>query len=163
MPDSTETRTYEVITSSQTFRITVPAAARVSYAPVISAAGKSAYGGNALRVWLGTKATEVQLALFNNVISFRDVSMTILVRAVRKYGTEEWIEDDGSWTGEKAALVESGWINPDEIKNITIPTTEPDEVEDLSAWASTVPKWPSRTIAAKTPSTAIKHDWTKET
>jgi hypothetical protein len=125
--ESTDVRTYEIETSSSAFRIEVPANARVTYGPIIGAGGGkgSGYGnGNAFRVWLGSKDTGVQLALFNNVVSFRDLSLSIKRRAVRKYGTEEWMVDDGSWTGKKSEQVEKRWVPMDELDE---PTAEPTE------------------------------------
>jgi hypothetical protein len=141
-----ETRTYEIVCSNETFRFTVPSNARVTYAPVVSPAGGRSYGGNALRFWLGAKESGTQLALFNNVVSFRDLSMALQVRAVRKYGSQDWIEDDGTWVGEKADQVERGWASVDDALPIhmTGTTEDPDEV-------FTVPlSSPSRrTIAAR--------------
>lgn len=111
-----EVRTYEITCAGGVFRIEVPASARVSYGPIVSAAGKPSYGGNALRIWQGTKATEVQRALFNDVTSFRDLSLPMKVRAVRMFGQEDWWLDDGSWTGRKADLVERDWMDADQIK-----------------------------------------------
>jgi hypothetical protein len=123
-----EIRTYEITTSEGMFRIDVPASARVSYGPVIGAAGKASYAasGNCLRIWQGTKATEVQRALFQNVISFRDTSLPLQRMAVRKFGTEEWIADDGTWVGKKAELVERAWKSVDEIVPAT-PTPMPED------------------------------------
>ena len=141
-----ETRTYEIVCSNETFRFTVPSNARVTYAPVVSPAGGRSYGGNALRFWLGAKESGTQLALFNNVVSFRDLSLTLQVRAVRKYGSQDWIEDDGTWTGEKADQVERGWASVDDVLPIHIAagtTEDPDEV-------FTVPLLkPHRTIASR--------------
>lgn len=113
-----DVRTYEVVTGGGTFRIDVPASARVSYGPVIGAAGKVSYGGNCLRIWQGTKATEVQRALFNDVLTFRDLSIPMQVRAVRKYGAaeDEWFIDDGSWTGKRSEEVERSWKPADDVR-----------------------------------------------
>jgi hypothetical protein len=122
MPDSTETRTYEVTTKAGDFRITVPADTRVTFGPVVSVAGKPSYGegGHSLRFW---KGKDTQLALFLNVVAFRDTSLPMQVRAVRKYGTEDWMVDDGSWIGPKTEQVERGWIDFDDIRE---PADDPD-------------------------------------
>lgn len=141
--DTGEIRTYEVVTSGGVFRVDVPASARVSYGPVIGAAGKAAYGGNCLRIWQGTKATEVQRALFHDVLSFRDLSIPMKVRAVRKYGNPEteWWQDNGGWTGKRADLVEKAWKDADEI--VEMPSEEMPEKPDFNVYDG------SRSLIAK--------------
>ena len=114
MPESTDTRTYEVVTSDGTFRIDVPANAKITFGPVVGASGKPSFGesGNSLRIWEGEK---IQRALFLGVRSFRDLSMPMTIRAVREFGKEEWWADDGSWTGSRAELVERSWRSPDDL------------------------------------------------
>ena len=46
---------------------------------------------------------------------FHDISIPVQVRAVRYFGTEAWLVDDGSYINGKAALVEKGWIDEDKI------------------------------------------------
>lgn len=124
MTDET-TRTYEVVTKDGTFRIDIPANAKITYGPIIGVTGKPSYdgGGNSLRIWEGEK---VQRALFLGVISFRDLSMPMKVRAVRAYGTESWVKDDGTWTGKRADLVEKGWVSSDDLTSEIIETIDPD-------------------------------------
>lgn len=130
MPDSTEaTRTYEVVTTDGTFRIDVPANAKITYGPVIGVGGKAAFDGrgdgNSLRIWEGEK---IQRALFLGVKSFRDCSMPMKVKAVRLFGAENWIKDDGTWTGKRADLVEKGWVLSDDITDEVIESIEAREL-----------------------------------
>jgi hypothetical protein len=130
-----EVRTYEIVTHDGTYRLDVPVTARVTYGPVIGAAGKSSYGatGNVLRIWEGTKANEVQRALFQNVTAFRDLSLPMRVRAVRRFGSEDWFLDDGrTWVGPKADQVERAWKNADEIKNSPMPPDDEPSEDDGS-------------------------------
>lgn len=106
-------------------RIEIPADWRITFGPVIGVAGKAAYGsGNVLRVWEGK---DHQRGLWSNVMSFRDLSIVRLVAAVRKYGTEEWYADDNNtWKGDNADLVEKGW-KPDTEVNFDTPPFVPDD------------------------------------
>lgn len=108
----TDTRTLEIVMESGIDRITIPATWRITYGPVIGAAGKTSYGGNALRVWEGK---DHQRGLWNNVISFRDLSITRLIAAIRKFGDTEWWRDDGTWIGPFADLVEKAWMSADDV------------------------------------------------
>ena len=109
-------------------RIVIPADWRITYGPVIGAAGKASYGvaGNVLRVWEGR---DHQRGLWSNVVSFRDLSITRLVAAVRKYGTDEWYADDNNtWKGPNADLVEKGWQPDNEVSFETPPFVPDDSV-----------------------------------
>ena len=100
-------RTLEIVMTSGRERVRVPATWRITYGPVIGAAGKSSYGGNVLRIWEGR---DHQRGLWNDVVSFRDVSIERLVAAVRRFGTEDWYRDDGSFDHPAITqLVEHGW------------------------------------------------------
>ena len=123
MTTEEKTRTYEIVTQNAgRFRIEIPESWKVTYGPVIGSKGYEG-SGNAFRVWESEKQ---QRALFSNVVAFRDMSLPMLREAVRKYGTEDWVYDDGSWTGSRADLVERQWVSPDEIK------TAPSEPRDRS-------------------------------
>lgn len=130
MTDTT-IRTYEILTRHGKFRIDVPEAWKVTYGPVIGAKGYDG-AGNAFRVWESEKQ---QRALFADVISFRDLSLPMLREAVRKFGSEEWIADDGSYTGKKAGTVERRWVPADEIKDL------PPEVPEIAEYDE--PSYPS--------------------
>lgn len=136
MTDET-TRTYEVVTKDGAFRIDVPAGSRITFGPVVSVAGKPSYGdgGMSLRIWEGK---ELQRALFLNVLSFRDCSMPMKVRAVRMFGADDWVKDDGQWTGKKADLVEKGWVDSDLITEqviVEVPAENSARWDLSSGWA----------------------------
>lgn len=123
MSETGDVRTYEIITNAGAFRIDVPMSARVTYGPIIGAAGKSTYGGNVLRIW---QDKDHQLALFSDVTSFRDLSLPLQRQAVRRYGTDEWSIDDGSYHGKKAEQVEKKWVNVDDLTDRPPETSEDD-------------------------------------
>lgn len=111
-----ETRTYEIVTTRGKQRITVPAEYKVTFGAVVPGAKATGYGGGGwgLRIW---ESTDKQRAVFSDVISFRDLSIPVEVAAVRKFGSEDWVLDDGTYTGKKAETVEKAWKNIDEIKD----------------------------------------------
>jgi len=117
-----ETRTYEIEQArDRIIRITIPATYKVTYGPVIGAAGKPSYGsgGMAFRVW---ETDKLQRGLWNDVVSFRDVSISVQVRAIRPFGKEAWHLDDGTWEPDAG---ERDWKEEHEI----IPRpTDSDEV-----------------------------------
>lgn len=126
-----EMRTYEVVTSGQRLRMTIPAAWKVTYGPV-SPGSKAGYNGApALRIY---ENETKQRAIFLNVVSFRDLSVKVEVAAARKYGTQEWFLDDGSFVGDRVDKVEKRWMDIDEVKPGTpldeaggdYPTPKPD-------------------------------------
>jgi hypothetical protein len=131
MPDSTDgpTKTYEIVmTSGKRQRITIPATWKVSFGAIVPASAKSTaqgYSGSTgwgLRVW---ESTDKQRAVYSGVVEFWDVSIPVQVRAVRYYGKEEWLIDDGTYINGKAALVEKQWVDEGRI------TTTPEETEDI--------------------------------
>jgi hypothetical protein len=108
-------RTYEItFTDRGPIRVTIPETWKVTFGAIVpSVKGGYSSGGFGLRIW---EATDKQRAVFANVASFRDLSIEIMVAAVRKYGTEDWYADDGkSWTGDRADLVEKAWRPESEI------------------------------------------------
>lgn len=102
------TKTYEIETSRGAVRIDIPESFKVTFGPIIGAGGGNKFGGSALafRVW---ESDTKQRLLITDVVSFRDISIPMLRRAVRKFGSEEWSIDDGSWTGKRSEQVEKTW------------------------------------------------------
>lgn len=140
-----EMKTYEIDAGPRggTFRVTFPATWKVTYGPVIGANGKAvgAYGetGMCLRIW---ETDKLQRGLWTGVVAFRDVSLPMTVAAVRRYGSDEWRFDDGTWTGKKAEQVEKKWLPIEEI------TTTPDyNTETADEEISSLPRRP-RTVKA---------------
>lgn len=110
----TGTRTYEIVTTRGKQRITVPDTYKVTFGAVVPGTkGSGGYGGWGLRIW---ESTDKQRAVFSDVISFRDLSIPVEVEAVRKFGSDDWLLDDGSYTGKRAGLVEKAWKPIDEIR-----------------------------------------------
>jgi hypothetical protein len=124
-----EHKTYEIVMTDGTRqRITIPATWKVSFGAIVPASAKSSalsYNGAGwgLRIW---EATDKQRAVYSGVAEFHDVSIPTERMAVRKFGTEDWIADDGTWVGKKAELVERAWKPVDEIGAAT-PTPTADE------------------------------------
>jgi hypothetical protein len=110
----TEMRTYEItFTDRGPIRVTIPETWKITFGQVVPGSKSGGYTSFGLRIW---EATDKQRAVFANVASFRDLSIEIMVAAVRKYGTEDWYADDGkSWTGDRADLVEKAWRPESEI------------------------------------------------
>lgn len=148
---STDTgvRTYEVVTKDGTFRIDVPANAKITFGPIIGVNGKPGYdgGGNSLRIWEGDK---IQRALFLGVQSFRDLSLPMKVRAVRLFGTENWTKDDGTWTGKRSDLVEKGWVSSDDLSGEVIEEITPEVEAGPVRFAGMRPR-ANRSIKIETP------------
>ena len=117
---STEIRTYEIVTKSGTFRIDIPEAWKVTFGPVIGAKGYEG-GGMVFRVWESEKQ---QRALFSNVESFRDLSLPMKIKAVRKYGTPDnaWLLDNGTFKDDE---VERAWKDESEV--VTPPALDMSE------------------------------------
>lgn len=112
----TGTRTYEIVTTRGKQRITVPDTYKVTFGAVVPGAkgGGGSYGGWGLRIW---ESQDKQRAVFSDVISFRDLSIPVEIEAVRKFGSDnDWMIDDGSWTGKRAELVEKAWKSIDEVR-----------------------------------------------
>jgi hypothetical protein len=131
-----EIRTYEIVTQREgKFRIDIPETWKVTFGPVIGAKGYES-SGLAFRVW---ETDKQQRALFTNVTSFRDLSLPMMREAVRKFGTDDWIIDDGSWTGKKAEQVERQWVPADDVKTETPQVTVPDDDDDIT--------WPAGRLA----------------
>lgn len=117
--------TYEItFDSGRVVRVDIPSSYKITFGPIAGVKGYEGTG-NAFRAW---EAETRQRILFTKVASFRDVSLPMSVRAVRRFGTEVWFRDDGSWTGDKARLVERAWRPSDELVDQRDPNEE--EVSD---------------------------------
>ena len=139
MPEST--KTYEIeFSDGRVQRLTVPASYKVTFGAIVpsdKAATYSGTGGWGLRFYEGSAAGG-QRAVFTEVKRFRDLSLPMEVRAVRKFGSEDWWQDDGTWTGKRADLVEKAWMDANvivEMPHEEATHTEPTEDIDLS-WAA---------------------------
>lgn len=108
-------RVYEITFSDRgPMRVTVPDTWKITFGAVVPGKGGGAqFGSFGIRLW---EATDKQRAVFANVTSFRDLSIPIQVAAIRKFGTDEWYrDDDQTWVGEVAALVEKAWRPESEV------------------------------------------------
>lgn len=105
-------------------------------------------GGMAFRIW---ETEKQQRALFTNVLSFRDLSLPMLREAVRKFGTEEWLVDDGSYTGKKAETVERKWVPADEISQRPPENAQKADAEDEWGPVSAYPTAAGPTAAGRKP------------
>jgi len=106
-----ETKTYEIVfLGGHRQRITVPATWKVSFGAIVpSSKGSSTNGAWGLRVW---EATDKQRAVYSGVVEFWDISIPVQVKAARKFGTEDWLIDNGSFKDEE---VERQWKPESEI------------------------------------------------
>lgn len=133
------TRTYEILTSKGKQRITVPEDTKVTFGAIVPGAKANGYsgGGWGLRVW---RDANHQLAVFSDVISFRDLSIPVEVAAVRKFGEDHWTIDDGTYVGKKAGTVEKKWMAVEEVAE-TVPleplVTDGDWAESLPSIRAT--------------------------
>lgn len=129
-----ETRTYEIVTTRGKQRVTVPESYKITFGAVVPGSKANGYGGGwGLRIW---ETADKQRAVFSDVISFRDLSIPIEVAAVRKFGSDEWIADDGTWVGKNAELVEKGWMSIDRIGSAPS-NLDDDEPETINnAWTT---------------------------
>jgi len=126
-------KTYEVVfTDGRRQRFTVPAAWKVSFGAIVpSAKGSSSSGAWGLRVW---EATDKQRAVYSGVTEFWDISIPVEVRAVRKYGTDEWLLDDGSFKDEE---VERQWKTEADIQRGPVSVEDEDEPIGIGGRART--------------------------
>lgn len=113
-------RTYEIETTHGAFRIDIPETYRVTFGPVVGArtnpkTGRTFQSDSVLRIW---ESDTKQRALFPDVVSFRDTSIPVQRRQVRKFGTNTWQLDDGTWVGHKADEVEKRWRPVDDLGDI---------------------------------------------
>lgn len=126
----TSVRTYEIeFSNGSAIRVDIPETYKVTYGPIIGpgsakSGGTAAYGGgNAFRAWENENR---QRLLFTDVVRFRDISLPMQRRAVRKFGTEIWMADDGKWTGQKSLEVQKSWVDIDQIDE-----RPPEDDDDL--------------------------------
>lgn len=118
MTDEAPTRTYEIATASGDYRITIPETWKVTFGAVVPGKGSTTYG---LRVW---ESETKQRLIFTDVRSFRDVSIPIQRRAVRKFGDDQWYSANRG----KPDTVEEGWMDLDKVNPGFAP--EDDDLPD---------------------------------
>lgn len=114
MADTPALRTYEIegADGSGTIRIDIPETWKVTFGPVVGADKTSIGRTMAFRAW---ETETKQRLLLTNVASFRDISIPVRIKAVRKFGQKTWHTDDGGWVDGYAELVERQWLPIDEI------------------------------------------------
>ena len=118
-------RVYEFTFSDRgPMRVTVPDSWKITFGAVVPGKGGGAqYGAFGIRLW---EAGDKQRAVFTNVTAFRDISIPVLVAAVRAFGSSDWYADDGkTWIGEHAAIVQKAW-KPDEEVSYETPPFHPE-------------------------------------
>lgn len=130
-------RTYEIITTDRRFRISIPEDWKVTFGPLAIAAKGAGYGQAnpiALRVY---ESDTKQRGVFINVISFRDMSMTTKVAAVRQKGEAAWQADTptvyrANLRGVKESDLERAWVDEEML------TTEAqvDDVYDATVFGA---------------------------
>lgn len=105
-----DVRTYEVVATHGRFRLSVPASWKVTYGPILGT--KGAMHGMTLRFYENETR---QRALFTDVLSFRDTSISMLRYAKRRPGSAEWFDPDNPLTPDLGRNVEYGWAPEDQI------------------------------------------------
>jgi hypothetical protein len=108
-------RTLEVTTRTDTFRITIPADAKVTYAPIVSPGGRGGSdfedrGTAVLRIYEGA---DKQRAMFRNVISFRDLSYALQKKVQRVDESTSFRSDEEGEASERQLAVEEAWVSVD--------------------------------------------------
>ena len=129
MTDEVETRTYEITASHGKYRVTVPAAWKITFGAIVPGKnGGSSSGQYGVRIW---EAENKQRFVMDGVTSFRDTSIPMEKIAVRKYGApdDEWYETPHIPPNRKFyETVERGWMNVDLIRDGQPPEDEmPDQ------------------------------------
>lgn len=100
-------------------KITIPREWKVTFGPLVPGskdASVNSGGATALRLWSGSKGSEVQHAVFTNVESFRDMSIRVMEQ-VTKTQTEHYRKaDDENAEAVAVEVAVKEWVNPDEPK-----------------------------------------------
>lgn len=96
-------------------KLEIPDDWKVTFGALIPGQKESA-GKIGLRLWSGSKGREMQHAVFTNVESFRDSTISILEQ-VEERQTETYVKQ-GDESGEaiQADVRVKKWVNPDEVK-----------------------------------------------
>lgn len=120
-------RTYEItLKDGGAVRVDIPETWKVTFGPIAGAKGYDGGGGFAFRAW---EAETKQRLLLTQVTGFRDIGLPMTRRAVRRFGSDDWFADDGSWTGKRADLVAHSWQPIDELAE-TEPAPDDDDPDD---------------------------------
>lgn len=97
-------------------RIKIPAGWKVTFGPLVPGSkdgSLNSSGALALRLWSGSKGSEIQHAVFTGVESFRDLSIELIeqVEEIR----QETYRKEGDMSGEAihAEVKVKNWRNPD--------------------------------------------------
>lgn len=99
-------------------KLEIPDDWKVTFGALVPGQKESA-GKIGLRLWSGGKGKEIQHAVFTDVASFRDMSISVLEQ-VEEHQTETFVRQ-GDETGEaiQADVRVKKWVNPDDPKVTT--------------------------------------------
>ena len=103
-----ETRTFEIVTSSRTLRIKVPENWKITYG-LVHPGSKSHQKEYVLRMY---ESDTKQRAIFRNVVSFRDTSLEMQELVITSDETGETVKSsDGSLDLTKKKNITSEWVD----------------------------------------------------
>lgn len=130
MTDEVETRTYEIDSISGRYRVTVPAAWKITFGAIVPGKGGGAASGSyGIRIW---EAENKQRLVMDGVRWFRDISIPIQQFAVRKFGSEEWyVRHRG-----KDETVEKAWVDIDLVQDGIAPGDEPSMPDENDVYSA---------------------------
>lgn len=110
MKKDNETRTYEIVTETATYRVEVPTTWKVTIGPILPPSNKrgfsSNHNGTALRFY---ESEKVQRAMFRDVISYRDLSLPIMKKYVQIKGHKEFYVDNKANISHEEQIVKEKW------------------------------------------------------
>jgi len=125
-----EQTTYLIVhTDGTERRITVPSDWKVTFGPVAKGVNKTYQMPLALRFYENETR---QRAIFTDVVSFRDMSIPILIRKEKTQEKKGFMECEGQKKATTFKATISEWINPDEIdEKIALPGSADVEAFDV--------------------------------
>jgi hypothetical protein len=106
-----------LVFGEKTFKITIPADAKVTFGPWSPPTKGNDYGGNrdslkgTLRIYRGTKDNII--ACFAGVSGFRDLSMEYAEQIAKEEGAVIWKDDKNGYQREEKVQRSHEWINDD--------------------------------------------------
>ncbi len=109
-----------LVFGQKTFKITVPAGARVTFGPWSPPSAESKNYGTSDRALVGTlrvyhgasRTTENVIAVFSGVTGFRDLSIGYAEQVAREEGATIWKDDENGYVREEKVKREQAWITP---------------------------------------------------
>jgi hypothetical protein len=114
-----------LVFGDKTFKITVPANAKITFGPWSPPTKTNNYGGDrealkgTLRVYQGTKDNII--ACFAGVTGFRDLSMQYAEQVAREEGAVIWKDDEKGYQREEKVTRAAAWVENPEVTRLPKP------------------------------------------